>query len=649
MSTNNINPSDIRLIQMANYVLPVIKEDASKDWVLNGKNNSFYKFLIDRRQGSVTNGTLIDSYSNLIYGNGLISNGNSATRMKVKQVLKAKEVRKIIADFYLYGEATCQVIKTKGGDLSSIEHLAKEKVAPNKADNEGDINSYWVCDDWSNIRKFVPIEYPAFNTSSEAIEIYDIKPYQSGNFYFANPVYLAGIPYMEMEEQIGHYSISHIKNGLSFGYIINIPNGATLSNEEKDILEQKIKDKLVGSSNAGKFILSFNGADTEITIVPLQVNDAHKQWQFLTEESRQQIMTAHKVTSPMLFGIKDNTGLGNNANELDEAEAQLLKRVIKPLQQYLVDAFEEILAHYGIYVTLHFRPLTEINDEGLLPTIASTKMASDTQFEEGDTVMVKRGKEHMPEHRGIVFKIASINGNVIALRLPNGTVHKWYSSDELNKVDIVKMETDAEKKKSLLDEFIELGEVIDNGVWDLIYQNEVDYDEEEMVSKSIKMASTGYAYPNAKSEQDGDDYIVRYKYVGDTNPEREFCKKMMNADKVYRKEDIIAMEDMAVNPGFGLNGTDTYSIWLWKGGGLMSESFPNGTCKHKWNRVIYLKKGVKIDVNSPLATIIGTNAARKIGINPPINDPRVAIAPHDMALHGHKHYYHPSSNGIEHK
>lgn len=567
MNTDNIQPSDIRLIKMANYVLPVIKEEASKDWVLNGRNNSFYKYLIERRNGSVTNGTLIDSYCNLIYGNGLVSNGDSATRMKVKQVLKPTEVRKIIADFYLFGQASCQVIKTKGGDLSSIQHLPKEKVAPNKADDDGDILSYWVSDDWSNVRKFVPVEYPAFGTTNAPLEIYDIKPYQSGNFYFSNPTYIAGLPYTEMEEQIGQYSISHIKNGLSFGYIINVPNGATLSNEEKDILEANIKNNLVGSTNAGKFIIAFNGVDSEVTVIPIQVNDAHKQWEFLTNESRQQIMTAHKVTSPMLFGIKDNTGLGNNANELDEAEAQLLKRVIKPLQGYLIEAFEEILAKYGIYVNLKFRPLTEVVDDAVANAVVSTKM----------------------EH-------------------------------------------DCEKKKSLLDEFIELGETIDMDVWDLYYENEVDYEEEERLSKITKLASTGTAFPNAKSEQDGEDYIVRYKYVGDPKPEREFCRKMMAAEKVYRKEDIIAMEDKPVNAGFGLNGTDTYSIWLWKGGGLMSENFPNGTCKHKWNRVIYLKKGVKVDVNSPLATIIGTNEARRRGINPPINDPRVAIAPHDMQI-----------------
>jgi len=60
----------------------------------------------------------------------------------------------------------------------------------------------------------------------------------------------------------------------------------------------------------------------------------------------------------------------------------------------------------------------------------------------------------------------------------------------------------------------------------------------------------------------------------------------------------------------------------------MSKAFPNGTCKHKWNREIYLKRGGGVDVNSPLAKKISTTAARKKGYKVPVNDSDVSIAPH---------------------
>jgi hypothetical protein len=80
-----------------------------------------------------------------------------------------------------------------------------------------------------------------------------------------------------------------------------------------------------------------------------------------------------------------------------------------------------------------------------------------------------------------------------------------------------------------------------------------------------------------------------------------------------------------VNAGWGAEGADKYSIWLYKGG---------GDCHHKWFRKIYVKKDVKIDVNSPLAELISTTKARQQGFNPPANDDLVAIAPKNMENNG---------------
>jgi hypothetical protein len=545
---------DIRLIQLNNYVRPKVEENKSKNWVLNGKNHSFYKYIIDRYNGSPTNSAIVNSYIDMIYGKGISArniNTNTKDWIKFKTILKDSDLKRVISDFVLFNEFDWQVIKTKiGDDLASLKHLPKERVAPSIENEEEEIEFYYYCRDWGNTTKFKPDPYPSFRTSKDKIEIYNGKPYKAGKTYFADPDYLAGLPYCEMEEEISNYYISHIKNGLSFGYIINIPDGNSLSPEEQDEIERKIKSKLTGSSNAGKFVLSFNGREAEITVTTLQVNDAHKQWEYLTAESRQQIMTAHRVVSPMLFGIKDNTGFGNNADELNVAREQLIKYVIEPKQRFIIDSIKEILEYYNINLDLYFRPLTEPEP---------TKLNSHVQCSH-------------------------------------------------------------EKKNIDLDLFLESGEDAPDG-YDLIDEIEVDYDEEE----SLQLASTGTAIPNAKSSQDGEDFIVRYKYVGSGNPEREFCQKMMSANKIYRKEDIIAMENKAVNPGWGANGANTYSIWLYKGG---------GNCHHKWNRVIYLKQGAKVDVNSPLAKIISTSEARRQGMKLETNDTLVSIEPRNMTNNG---------------
>ena len=62
---------------------------------------------------------------------------------------------------------------------------------------------------------------------------------------------------------------------------INSNNGVP-NEEERELIEQRIYQKYSGSSNAGKFILSFNeSTDTESSIEAVQLSDAHQQYQFL--------------------------------------------------------------------------------------------------------------------------------------------------------------------------------------------------------------------------------------------------------------------------------------------------------------------------------------------------------------------------------
>ena len=543
--------NDIALLKFQNYVRPLLQENKAKDWVLNGKDNSFYQTIIDRVNGSPTNYAIISSYIDLIYGKGLRAKNaksNLEGWIKFKSIITKQDIRRIIADREYFGEASMEVIQTKGKELSSINHIPKNLLVPQIENEEGEIENYWFSRDWGDTTRNKPTPIPVFEGKAEK-EIFVIAPYKAGKSYFSDPDWLSVMTYCEMEEEIANLNINSIKKGLSAGYIINIPDGNSYTPEEKEEFKRQVKLKLAGSTNASDFMISFNGVEQEITITPFPVNEnIHKQWEFLTNESRQQIITGHKVTSPMLFGIKDSTGFGNNADELDTAEAQLMKRVVAPKQQYIIDALESILVQYDINLELEFIPLTEIKEEP-----KAVELSSDC------------------EHT--------------------------YSANDL----------------------IELGESEDLEQYDILDEVEVDYEE------IIELASTGTARPNAKSEQDNTNVLIRYRYVGNNAPERSFCKLMMSANKIYRKEDIIAMGDKSVNAGWGPNGANTYSIWLYKGG---------GNCHHKWNRVIYLKKGIKVDVKSPLAETISTSKARQKGFKTPKNNSKVSIAPINMPKQG---------------
>jgi hypothetical protein len=550
----------VSILQLNSYVKPEIEEIRGKDWVLNGKNNSYFEYVEDRFTGSPTNSTILNAYANLIFGRGLMARNANRQPMQYAKMLTAipkKDLRKVVKQYSKQFNAAFQIITNKNG-TKQAKFIDVKKLAFSKIEEDDQITGFYYSDDWYNTNKTIPVFYPAYGTTNgRETEILYINDNQDSSSYYSLPKYQSGLQYAEMEEEISNFYISHIQNGFSYGYIVNFNDGVPPDEEQREEIERKIRERMTGSTNAGKVFISFNnGKEAAVEIVPLEVSDSHKQWESINLQCEQKIMRSHGVVSPRLFGINDSAGLGNNADELETALSLTMDMRINPEQDVLIDALTPFLQEQGIILDLFFEPLNrkeEIEENEVLPTALS--------------------EQHIGGHE--------------------------------------------------LDLFIEAGEYENLDYYNIVDENEVDYNEE------VKLASTGVARPRSKSEQDSNDIVIRYRYVGNKTPEREFCRKMMNANKVYRKEDIIQLRSKPVNKGFGMNGADTYSIWLYKGGGLLSDTFPGGTCKHKWNRVIYLKKGVNVDPKSPLAEIISTSEARKRGYKVPTNDSLVSIAPHD--------------------
>jgi len=644
--------SDIKLIQFSNYIKPDIKEYAAREWVLNGDKNSFPQYIIERAIGSPTNGSILEVFNELLYGQGIAINGQEQVYEQLSDVFSKKEQRKCLNDFLLFGYFFMQILRSKGDTkkIAKILHLPAEKIGRDKIDSDGDINGAWYSDDWSKINKNKPIFYPEFKGElTEPIMVKSVVPHQQGQNYFALPSYVQGLQYAQMEEEISNYCINHITNGLSFGYIINFNNGGNLTPEQKNEVEVMIKQKLTGSSNAGKFILSFNDSkDVEVTVVPLEVNDAHSQWEFLTKEARQQIITSHGAY-PNLFGINNGNGFASNADELDVQSKLVQDYKINPKQAIFIEEIKELLEFNGLETDLYFMPLRDnynstsdvdvielpVNIEN--PTIPAQAVNKETLAAQaalrgsvggvtgilGIQTSVSEGKTDFESAITILIEIYGFKRDVAVKLLGS-------PEEDLALSQHVCLSDHNEATPELADHVISFGEDVDLEKYALLAYNEVDYDTDDLVFESLKFAtSTGVARPNSNSEQDSQDIVIRYRYIGSISQNtREFCTKMVLANKLYRKEDILQMDRQGVNDGFGLNGTNSYSIWLWKGGGRMSANFPNGTCKHKWQREIYLKRGGGVDVNSPLAKTISTSAARSRGFKVPTNNSDVSIAPH---------------------
>ena len=603
--------NDLRVVNLSTYTSPEIVEKSNKEWVAYGTDNNYFAYLIDRYNGSPTNNAIINGISEMIYGKGLDalnSNKKPEAYAKMMSLFHKDCVRKLCYDLKLMGQCSMQVIYSKDRkSIAQVEHIPVENLRAEKCNDKGEIEAYYYSDDWSKVKKVNQTQrIPAFGYSNENIEIVYVKPYRAGYKYYSSPDYQGGLQYAELEEEISNYHLNNILNGLAPSMLINFNNG-TPNAEERQMLENRIYQKFSGSSNAGKFILAFNdNPESAATIEPIQLSDAHNQYQFLSDESGKKIMVAHRVVSPMLLGIKDSTGLGNNADELKTASILMDNTVIRPFQTLLIDAFDSILAYNNISLKLYFKTLQPL------------------EFTDLENVEDEETKE---EETGVKLSEECC----LSEDLP----------DEIGS-DIADALIDlGQSEEELLKEF------------NIVDEREVNYDEEEGLDEVItdlnkpkekstlakiwEFVSTGKATPYRKSEQDGTSkqtgeednvFLVRYMYSPQSTKatSRQFCSKMVRAKKVYRKEDIVAMEDKVVNAGFGKGGSSTYSIWLYKGG---------ARCRHKWLRKTYVsKKGSK-----SLADAITTTEARSRGFKPEANAQKVPVAPKDMAYKGYTAAY----------
>ena len=551
----------ISLIQLSSYVKPAVEEIPGRKWVLNGRDNSFFQYIIDRYNGSPTNESIINTMCELVYGKGIEINGTNEIYNELNEIFNKREQKKCIADFKIFGQYAMQLIRSKGGGVARIEHLPFDKLGMEKADKDGVINTVGFCEDWTKTYKYKVKELPVFKGKmTESLMVKLVQPYKPGKFYYSDPNYLASLQYAQMEEEIANYSISHILNGLSFGYIINFNNGAALDDTQKDKLERKIKQKLTGSSNAGKFILSFNdGKEAEVTVVPLEVNDAHSQWEFLSKEAMSKIIVGHGVF-PALFGLETSGGFNSNADELDVQSKLVQDYQVSPLQQTFIDELAPILELAGLETDLTFIPLRDTYKSTEEGTQEKVEVTDDTIDDEADDVDVKMSSQN-------------------------------------------------------IEMLINLGEDINYDDWELVDDRRCDEItlKENDLNTVFEFASVPKT-SDKKSVQDTSLFKIRYRYAGNPKGDREFCNKLIQAKKLFRAEDLDA--NYNYNEEFAPKDTDSYNIFKFKGG---------VNCLHWWQRVIFLKKGNdKISVNQAKKMILALEPEDRKDAKWETNDKRVA-------------------------
>ena len=362
---------NLDLIKLSHYNIPHLVEDSKNDWVSFGEDNLYPNYLLELFLGSAINGALIKSIGAMIYGEGLAATNVDESTDTKESYLRLTELlhnsdddvlKDLALDLKLFGGCYVNVIWSRDrSKIAKIHHIPAQYIRSGKM-IDGEIQHYYYSADWSKAKKgnFKPRPYAAFSTEdrTQASQILMIRDKNPALFYGFAPDYVAATDWIQMELEIAQFHLANITSGMTPSMHVGFSNGVP-TEEERRTIERQLNQKFAGTGNAGKILITFNdGKETTPTIEPIQMNDAQNAWVEMSKQSVNQILAGHRVTSPILFGIRsEGGGLGNNADELRDAYSLFNNTVVIPFQNTLLKGLNKIFKVNDINLDLYFKSL----------------------------------------------------------------------------------------------------------------------------------------------------------------------------------------------------------------------------------------------------------------------------------------------------
>jgi len=605
-------------INLETSTSPVVAEVRGRDWIEYGTEdwrNLYPQFLIDLYYSSSISAAIINATAEMISAENLIiedeDDRDLEARVKLQNFMDRANsneslhevLKKVAFDFKLQGAFALNIVWSKDRtQIAEIYHVGVEKIRCSKPDEFGKTNGYYISSDWANTRTNKPYYVPAFNVNDRTSPnqlLYSGLYSPNMNSYYT-PDYVSCNNWALIDSRVSEFHLNNISSGFSGSFMISFANGIP-TQEERNQIERSLTEKFCSETNSGKFVLTFSDDKTRVPeITAISPSDLDKQYLALQELLTQNILSGHRVTSPMLMGIKNESGLGSNVDELNSAANFYLNTVVKPFQDQIVKVLRKIFKVNNMDMPVNFVQLKPITLE----------------FTSEDLKAVMTEEEIRAE---------------LGLAPLDVEVREDFSSDK-TELDswIEEFGEDELEGYTLLDE-------------EMVEDESEDFDFEEVLNEihKVELATVPKADRDGLDDQDGWSkkvskfFKVRYKYDRDpaltnkSGTKREFCRKMMGAKKLYKKSDLVALDNKVVNPGFGPKGTNKYSIWLYKGG---------PQCFHRFIRKIYvmeLEDAYKEKDITKYGKLISTAKARSQGFYPEPNNKKVAQAPRTMKNNGY--------------
>lgn len=332
-------------------------ERKDKFYISFGADNGFPNKLIDLMNYSSIHGTCVNATVEAIIGNGLTSNRPDTLDFANYDKESWNDIfKKVAKDLKLFGGFALEIIWSKDRTkIAEVYHIDYSYLRAKEKNLRGKIPGFYIWDEWSGINSYVnqsltDIPFlPSYNPDrklEEPSQVYVYHAYRPGMRYYPLPDYVGALKVIELDAQVDNFHLNNITNGVVPSVAITTFTNA--NEEEREAIEIMLRNQYGGTENAGALIyMDVDSPENAPVITPIQSNGTDEYYTTINDLVTQKILTAHRITSPMMLGIKTEGQLGGRDETID-AYLLFTNTVVRPFQQAILDCFDEIFkVNYG--------------------------------------------------------------------------------------------------------------------------------------------------------------------------------------------------------------------------------------------------------------------------------------------------------------
>ena len=393
MESKQIKTAKTERINFAKNMAKPTEEKDRGGFIKWGKKNDWPFFLNELREGSPIHGGIVKNKIRYICGGGIevVSGDLEEFLLNQNSDFTIDEVAEAMTEDY---EGIGGFIVKGTWDKEGTKVVKWEALPIDQCRFSEKLDRVYLSDDWNaqnqSAEKTNFRDYPILDeknpTGSFFIFYKDpVKKNKKELGIYPKPSFFSGIYAIETDYLLNRYNNSLVQNSFSSGKMIVLTDGIPETQEEINKAVAGIKNKSAGVDNAGDIVVTFAESRERAPIVEnLNGDDLDKRYSQTGATTLQNILIAHGVVSPTLFGVMQQGSF--NAAESAQLFEVFKKTYVMQRQErlnWMLNKMCELSGYAGELKLVEIQPIEDAtNNVASAPSVVVNNTTATTEKSE---------------------------------------------------------------------------------------------------------------------------------------------------------------------------------------------------------------------------------------------------------------------------